>query len=67
MKRFACPYCLREDKKLQHWGSVACFLDLKDRRALGVCVLMNTHVKSQLRMQSEAAKVAAAREGREWA
>jgi len=64
---FACPYCLREERKLQHWGSVACFLDLKDRRAVGVCVLMNTHAKSLLRMESWAAKTAAAREGREWA
>ena len=63
---FACPYCLREDRKLQHWGSVACFLDLKDRRAVGVCVLMNTHAKYQLRVKSGAAKTAAAREGREW-
>lgn len=63
---FACPYCLREERKLQHWGSVACFLDLKDRRAVGVCVLMNTHVEYQLRVQSGAAKTAAAREGRGW-
>ena len=33
---YACPYCLREERKLQHWGSVACFLDLKDHRAAGV-------------------------------
>jgi hypothetical protein len=64
---FSCPYCLRDGRKLQHWGCVACFLDERSRKAIGACVLMNTLTRSLLRQKSETAKTAAAREGCEWA
>ena len=62
----ACPYCIRDGRKLQHWGCVACFLDPESRRALGVLVLMNTHLKSLVRLGSKAAETAEARAGPEW-
>ena len=63
---FACPYCKRDDRKLQHWGCVSCFLDANSRKAVGQLILMNTCSKYLLRKNSEAAKTAATREGRAW-
>ena len=63
---FACPYCKRDDRKLQHWGCVSCFLDGNSRKAVGQLILMNTCSKYLLRKHSEAAKTAATREGRTW-
>ena len=68
---WACPYCLRDDGKggkvrLQHWGCVACFLDAKSRKSIGVLSLMNTLATSTGRRssaKSEAAVTAASREG----
>ena len=61
-----CPYCHRDGRNLQHWGCVACFLGVKSRKILGVCILMNTFAPSLVRQRSEAAKVASTREGRTW-
>ena len=63
---FACPYCKRDDHKLQHWGCVSCFLDVKSRKVVGQLILMNTCSKYLLRKNSKAAKTAATREGRAW-
>ena len=63
---FACPYCVREGRRLQHWRCVACFLSGADRRALGVFVFANTCVPYLLRVKSEAANAAVMREGRAW-
>lgn len=70
MRGHACDYCLRDPYfsskhppapplKLQHWGSVACFLDLVDRKALGVLLFMHTRTT-----RTHAFKVAAVRQGK---
>ena len=63
---FACPFCIRNDRKLQHWGCVSCFLDISSRKAIGKFIFMNTFSKSLLRMKSLAVDAAATREGRAW-
>ena len=59
---FACLYCMREGRKLQHWGSVSCFLTPEERMEFHF-FLMNTHVGRLLRLKSAAVAVAANREG----
>ena len=66
LRGFACPYCNRDDRKLQHWGCVSCFLDANSRKAVGQLILMNTSSNYLLRKNSDAAKTAAEREGRAW-
>ena len=63
---WACRYCLRDGRNLQHWGCVACFLDLESRKTLGILVLLNTNAANLIRQHSEAAKAASAREGQIW-
>ena len=59
---FACLYCMRNGRKLQHWGSVSCFLTPKEREAVHF-FFMNAHVGRLLRLKSAAIAAAANREG----
>ena len=74
---FLCSHCMRcEDAQpnspppvpmgIQHWGSVACFLNSEERRRVGWFLFMKTWVPSLLRLKAEVAKTAAEREGRDW-
>ena len=56
-----CPHC-----ELEHWGSVACFLNETDRKAFGKLVFMNTHVACLLRLKSSSVEVAKTRAGSAW-
>ena len=58
---FVCPHCVRDDRNLQHWGSVSCFLTVRERKAF-----MNTFTRTLLRLNSAVAQAASKREGRVW-
>jgi hypothetical protein len=62
---FVCPHCVRDDRNLQHWGSVSCFLTVRERKAIG-CIFMNTYTRTLLRLNSAVAQAASKREGRVW-
>jgi hypothetical protein len=36
---------VRDDRNLQHLGSVSCFLTVRERKAIG-CILMNTNTRT---------------------
>jgi len=57
------PYCIRDNRKLEHWGSGSCFLGPEDRRGAHF-LFVNTHVGRLLRLESAAVDAAAKREGK---
>ena len=58
-------HCVRDDRDLERWGSVSCFLTVRERKAIG-CIFMNTYTRTLLRLNSAVAQAASKREGRVW-
>ena len=58
----ACPYCIRDGRKLEHWGSFSCLLGPKDRKGAHF-LFVDAHVGRLLRLESAAVDAAAKREG----